>query len=398
MRAIAAPSEVAAVNAAERALASYRAGGGFRTLLACREGRMTREQVFAELDASGIRGLGGAGFPTGRKWRLVAEQPAPRLMAINADEGEPGTFKDRWLLEREPNRMLDGALIAAWATGCETIYVYIRDEYPEARAIMRATLDAAARADLLGGMRVELRRGAGAYVCGEESAMLESIEGKRGLPRHKPPFPAQRGLFGRPTLINNVETLWWVPEIFARGGAWFAGLGRRGGKGARAFSLSGRVRDPGVKIAPVGITLLELIDEFGGGMLPGHSLRAYLPGGASGGILPPAFADLPLDFGKLEAQGSFVGSGAVVVFSDRDDLKAVARNLVKFFEHESCGQCTPCRVGTEKATGLIAGESWDRPLLEELTRAMADASICGLGQAAMNPVASLFRHFPEVLR
>ncbi len=396
--AIAAPVTPPSLDAADRTLSAYRAGGGYRTLVACREGRMNSEQVFAELDASGMRGLGGAGFPTGRKWRLVAAQPAPRLMAINADEGEPGTFKDRWLLEREPHRVLDGALIAAWATGCETVYLYIRDEYPEARAILGAAIDAAAQAGLLGAVRIEMRRGAGAYVCGEESAMLESIEGKRGLPRHKPPFPAQRGLFGRPTLINNVETLWWVPEIFARGGAWFAGLGRRGGKGARAFSLSGRVRNPGVKIAPVGINLRELIDEFGGGMLPGHSLRAYLPGGASGGILPAALADQPLDFGKLEAQGSFVGSGAVVVFSDQDDLKAVARNLVKFFEHESCGQCTPCRVGTEKATGLIAGEIWDRPLIEALTRAMADASICGLGQAAMNPVSSLFRHFPEVLR
>ena len=394
----AAPAKTVPAGAADAAHAAYRAGGGYRMLQACRDGKLTREQIFTELDASGMRGLGGAGFPTGRKWRLVAEQPAPRLMAINADEGEPGTFKDRWLLEREPGRVLDGVLIAAWATGCTTIYLYVRDEYPEARMIMAATIDAAARAGVIGDMRIELRRGAGAYVCGEESAMLESLEGKRGLPRHKPPFPAQRGLFGRPTLINNVETLWWVPEILARGGAWFANLGRRGGKGARAFSLSGRVRDPGVKIAPAGITLRELIDEFGGGMLPGHRLRAYLPGGASGGILPAALDDLPLDFGKLEAQGCFVGSGAVVVLSDQDDLKAVARNLVKFFEHESCGQCTPCRVGTEKATGLIAGEAWDRPLIEELTRAMADASICGLGQAAMNPVSSLFRHFPEALR
>ncbi|MBL8703149.1 MAG: NAD(P)H-dependent oxidoreductase subunit E [Alphaproteobacteria bacterium] len=363
----------------------------------CRRGERTPEQVFAVLDESGLRGLGGAGFPTGRKWRLVAEQPGPRLMAVNADEGEPGTFKDRWFLEAEPHRVLEGALIAAWATGCEAIYFYVRDEYPEAREILAATVEAWRRDGRLGDIRVELRRGAGAYVCGEESAMLESLEGKRGLPRHKPPFPAQRGLFGRPTLINNVETLWWIPALLAKGGAWFASQGRRGGKGLRAFSLSGRVARPGVKIAPAGITVRELVDEHGGGMLPGHRFKAYLPGGASGGILPAAMGDLPLDFGKLEPHGCFVGSGAVVVFSDRDDLRAIARNLVRFFEHESCGQCTPCRVGTEKAGGLIAGQTWDAPLLGELAKAMADASICGLGQAAMNPVLSLMRHFPEEL-
>lgn len=363
----------------------------------CRGGHRTPEQVFTVLDDAGLRGLGGAGFPTGRKWRLVAEQPAPRLMAVNADEGEPGTFKDRWFLEREPQRVLAGALIAAWATGCETIYFYVRDEYPEAREILAATIAAWRQAGKLGTIAIELRRGAGAYVCGEESAMLESLEGNRGLPRHKPPFPAQRGLFGRPTLINNVETLWWIPALLEKGGGWFAEQGRRGGKGLRAFSLSGRVRSPGVKIAPAGITVRELIDEHGGGMLPGHDFKAYLPGGASGGILPAALGDLALDFGKLEAQGCFVGSGAVVVFSQHDDLKAIARNLVRFFEHESCGQCTPCRVGTEKAGGMIAGDAWDEPLLGELARAMADASICGLGQAAMNPVLSIMRHFPEEL-
>lgn len=395
-----ASAEVPAITpaAADEALRAYRGAGGLAMLDACRAGRMSAEAVFDALDAAGLRGLGGAGFPTGRKWRLVASQPAPRLMAINADEGEPGTFKDRWFLEQHAQRVLEGALIGAWAVDCATIYLYLRDEYPEARAILAAALGAFDRAGLLGGTRIELRRGAGAYVCGEESAMLESIEGRRGQPRHKPPFPAERGLFDRPTLINNVESLWWVPEILARGGAWFAAQGRRGGKGLRAFSLSGRVRDPGVKIAPAGITARELIAEFGGGMLPGHTLRAYLPGGASGGILPAALADEPLDFGKLEKLGCFVGSGAVVVMSDRDDLKAVARNLVRFFEHESCGKCTPCRVGTEKATGLIAGESWNQPLLQELSRAMADASICGLGQAAMNPVLSLFRHFPDAMR
>jgi formate dehydrogenase len=388
----------AAIPDQDAALAAYRRDGGYAALLGCRAGSRTPEQVFQALDESGLRGLGGAGFPTGRKWRLVAAQSAPRLMAINADEGEPGTFKDRWFLEQDSHRVLEGALIAAWATGCEAIYVYIRDEYPEARRIFADAVAALRRAELLGAVTISIRRGAGAYVCGEESAMLESLEGKRGLPRHKPPFPAERGLFERPTLINNVETLWWVRAILERGGAWFASQGRRGAKGLRAFSLSGRVAKPGVKLAPAGITARELIDEFGGGMAAGHIFRAYLPGGASGGILPATMADLPLDFGKLEPSGCFVGSGAVVVLSDRDDLRDVARNLVRFFEHESCGQCTPCRVGTEKAGILIAGRDWNRPLIEDVSRAMADASICGLGQAAMNPVLSLFRHFPELFR
>ena len=384
--------------AADAELDAYRRGGGMRVPDAWRSGEGDREAIFAALDASGLRGLGGAGFPTGRKWRLVAAQPGPRLMAINADEGEPGTFKDRWFMETAPLRVLEGALIGARSVGCETIYIYVRDEYPEARARMAGAIGAVERAGLAAGIRIVLRRGAGAYVCGEESAMLESIEGRRGQPRHKPPFPAERGLFDRPMLINNVETLWWIPEILERGGAWFAAQGRRGARGLRAFSLSGRVRSPGVKIAPAGITARELIAEFGGGMAEGHGFAAYLPGGASGGILPAAMADLPLEFGKLEPHGCFVGSGAVVVLSDRDDLKAIARNLLAFFAHESCGKCTPCRVGTEKAQDLIAPADWNRPLLEELAHAMADASICGLGQAAMNPVLSLFRHFPETTR
>jgi formate dehydrogenase len=384
--------------AADAELADFRAAGGMRALDECRAGTRDAESVFATLDAAGLRGLGGAGFPTGRKWRLVAAQPAPRLMAINADEGEPGTFKDRWFMENAPFRVLEAALIAAWAVGCSIIYVYVRDEYPEARARLAGAIGALERAGYCADLRIVIRRGAGAYVCGEESAMLESLEGRRGQPRHKPPFPAERGLFDRPTLINNVETLWWIPEILARGGGWFAQQGRRGAKGLRAFSLSGRVRDPGVKIAPAGITVRELIDEFGGGMAAGHEFAAYLPGGASGGLLPAAMGDLPLEFGRLEAHGCFVGSGAVVVFSAADDLQAVARNLVDFFAHESCGKCTPCRVGTEKARDMIARPGWNRPLLEELARTMSDASICGLGQAAMNPVLSLFRHFPEKFR
>jgi formate dehydrogenase len=389
---------VMAEAAADAELAAYRRDGGMRLLGSWKAGAGDVEAIFAALDEAGLRGLGGAGFPTGRKWRLVSAQPGPRLMAINADEGEPGTFKDRWFMETAPLRVLEGALIGARSVGCEAIYVYVRDEYPEARARMAGAIGAVLRAGLADGVRIVLRRGAGAYVCGEESAMLESLEGRRGQPRHKPPFPAERGLFDRPTLINNVETLWWIPEILERGGAWFAGQGRRGARGLRAFSLSGRVRSPGVKIAPAGITARELIAEFGGGMAPGHRFAAYLPGGASGGILPASMADLPLEFGKLEPHGCFVGSGAVVVLSDQDDLKAIARNLLAFFAHESCGKCTPCRVGTDKAQHLIAPAGWDRPLLEELARAMADASICGLGQAAMNPVLSLFRHFPEATR
>jgi formate dehydrogenase beta subunit len=368
---------------------------GYRVLERVRKGELTLESVASALDQAGLRGLGGAGFPTARKWRLVASQPAPRLMAVNADEGEPGTFKDRWYLERDPHRFLEGMLVAATLVGVDAVYIYLRDEYPEVREILAREIAALEASGALGGLRVHLRRGAGAYICGEESAMIESIEGKRGLPRNRPPYVAQVGLFGRPTLVNNVETLYWVRDIVERGPDWFASQGRLGSKGLRSFSLSGRVRDPGVKLAPAGITARELIGEFGGGMAPGHEFRAFLPGGASGGILPARLADLPLDFGALEKHGCFVGSHAVIVLSDKDDLRAAALNLMRFFEDESCGQCTPCRVGTEKAAKLMARPEWDVPLLEELIRTMADASICGLGQAAGNPVKSLLTHFPE---
>jgi formate dehydrogenase beta subunit len=396
-----APASVAAVRHAlahpgGHALPKFAPFESYRVLERVRAGELTLEAVANALDQAGLRGLGGAGFPTARKWRLVATQPAPRLMAVNADEGEPGTFKDRWYLERDPHRFLEGMLVAATLVGVEAVYIYLRDEYPEIREILSREIATLEASGLLGGMRVHLRRGAGAYICGEESAMIESIEGKRGLPRNRPPYVAQVGLFGRPTLVNNVETLHWVRDIVERGPEWFASQGRRGSKGLRSFSLSGRVRDPGVKRAPAGITARELIEEFGGGMAPGHSFRAYLPGGASGGILPARLADLPLDFGALEKHGSFVGSHAVIVLSDKDDLRGVALNLMRFFEDESCGQCTPCRVGTEKAAKLMARPAWDVPLLEELIRTMADASICGLGQAAGNPVKSLLTHFPEV--
>jgi NADH:ubiquinone oxidoreductase subunit F (NADH-binding)/NADH:ubiquinone oxidoreductase subunit E len=380
---------------AYRGFDAYRADGGYRLLEACLSGKMPLENILKQLEDSQLKGLGGAGFPTGRKWRFVRAEPKPRLMAVNGDEGEPGTFKDRVYLETDPHRFLEGMLIGAWAVEAADVYIYLRDEYPQCRALLVEEMPKLEAAGLLTRSRVHLRRGAGAYICGEESAMLESIEGKRGLPRHKPPYPSQVGLFGRPTLINNIETLYWVRDIVEKGPEWFASQGRRGRKGPRSFSVSGRVRDPGVKLAPAGITVRELIDEYCGGMAEGHVFKGYLPGGASGGILPASLADLPLDFGTLEAQGCFIGSAAVVVLSEQDDMKAVALNLLRFFEDESCGQCTPCRVGTEKAVKLMAVAPWDKPLLEELTRVMSDASICGLGQAAMNPVKMVMKHFPE---
>ncbi|HXE03377.1 MAG TPA: NADH-ubiquinone oxidoreductase-F iron-sulfur binding region domain-containing protein, partial [Methyloceanibacter sp.] len=351
--------------------------------------------VLKALEDSALKGLGGAGFPTGRKWRFVRAEPGPRLMAVNGDEGEPGTFKDRVYLETDPHRFLEGMLIGAWAVEAPEVYLYLRDEYPQIRELLMREMPLIEAAGLLHHVRVHLRRGAGAYICGEESAMLESIEGKRGLPRHKPPYPSQVGLFGRPTLINNVETLYWVRDIVEKGPEWFAAQGRRGRKGPRSFSVSGHVKNPGVKLAPAGITVRELIDEFCGGMADGHIFKGYLPGGASGGVLPASMADLPLDFGTLEQYGCFIGSAAVVVLSDKDNMRDVALNLLRFFEDESCGQCTPCRVGTEKAVKLMSERNWDKPLIEDLIKVMGDASICGLGQAAMNPVRSVMKHFPE---
>jgi formate dehydrogenase len=376
----------------------YRADGGYALLRACLDGTRSVDEVIGALEGSGLRGLGGAGFPTGRKWRFVRQEKGPRLMAVNADEGEPGTFKDRYYLETDPHRFIEGMLIAAWAVEATDIYIYLRDEYPQCRAILTVEIMAAEAAGLAPHTKIHLRRGAGAYICGEESAMLESIEGRRGLPRHKPPFPSQVGLFGRPTLINNVETLFWVRDIVEKGPDWFTGHGRNGRQGLRTFSVSGRVKNPGVKLAPAGITARELIDEYCGGMADGHQFKGYLPGGASGGILPASKADIPLDFGTLEAEGCFIGSAAVVVLSDKDDMKEVALNLMRFFEDESCGQCTPCRVGTEKAVMLMTRPHWDETLLEDLRVVMGDASICGLGQAAMNPVRQVLKHFREDLK
>jgi NADH:ubiquinone oxidoreductase subunit F (NADH-binding)/NADH:ubiquinone oxidoreductase subunit E len=379
------------------AFEAYCGAGGYALLNACLAGTRTRDEIIKIVSDAGLRGLGGAGFPTGRKWSLVRGEPAPRLFAVNADEGEPGTFKDRFYLERDPHRFIEGMLIAAWVVEAADTYLYIRDEYPEVRLLLAEELAKLERAGLSRHSKIHLRRGAGAYICGEESAMIESIEGKRGLPRHRPPYVAQVGLFGRPTLEQNVETLFWVRDIVERGVDWFVSQGRHDRKGFRSFSVSGRVKNPGVKLAAAGITARELIEEFCGGMADGHSFKAYLPGGASGGILPASMADIPLDFGTLEKYGCFVGSHAVVILSDKDDMKAVALNLMKFFEDESCGQCTPCRVGTEKAAQLMAKGPWDPALLDELSALMRDASICGLGQAAPNPLLCVVKYFPDEL-
>ncbi len=376
----------------------YRSRGGYRLAAECGAGKRDVEEILQTMEASSLRGLGGAGFPTGRKWRILRAERSPRLMAINIDEGEPGTFKDRYYLERDPHRFIEGALIAAWAAQISEIYVYLRDEYAGCRAILEREL-AALRADPPCPLvPIHLRRGAGAYICGEESAMIESIEGKRGMPRLRPPYVAQVGLFGQPTLEHNMETLHWVREIIEKGAQWFAGQGRNGRKGLRSFSVSGRVKKPGMHLAPAGITVKELIAEHCSGMLPGHEFYAYLPGGASGGILPASMGDIPLDFDTLQPHGCFIGSAAIIILSDQDKASAAARNLMKFFADESCGQCTPCRVGTAKALNLMRAPQWDQALLEELSGAMADASICGLGQAAPNPVRCVIKYFGHEIK
>jgi formate dehydrogenase beta subunit len=370
---------------------AYVKEGGYKLLGDLRAGRVSKEDILKVLDDSSLRGLGGAGFPTGRKWRAVLGEPGPRVMVVNADEGEPGTFKDRFYLLRDVHRFLEGMLIAAHIIDAEDVYIYLRDEYPAAHKLLPIEI-----AQLpAGGPRIHLRRGAGAYICGEESSLLESLEGKRGLPRHKPPYPFQVGLFGLPTLINNLETLFWVRDLVEKGASWWTSQGRNGRHGLRSYSVSGRVKEPGVKLAPAGITVRELIDEYCGGMADGHTFRAYLPGGASGGILPASMSDIPLDFGTLEKYGCFIGSAAVVILSDKDSVRLAALNLMRFFEDESCGQCTPCRVGTQKAAQLMERPVWNRALLDELSQAMRDASICGLGQAAANPLTSVIKYFPD---
>jgi formate dehydrogenase len=376
-------------------LAAYVADGGYALLREVVEGKLDAEAVLKAMEDSGLRGLGGAGFPAGRKWRIVREQDAPRLMAVNIDEGEPGTFKDRTYLERDPHRFLEGMLIAAHVVGIEAIYVYLRDEYHGCRQVLSRELEKLQVNPPVGLPLIELRRGAGAYICGEESAMIESIEGKRGEPRMRPPYIAQVGLFGRPTLEHNFETLYWVRDIVTKGPQWFSGFGRHNRQGLRSFSVSGRVKKPGVKLAPAGITAAELIEEYCGGMQDGHTLYAYLPGGASGGILPASLAHIPLDFDTLQPYGCFIGSAAVIVLGHQDSARHAALNMMKFFENESCGQCTPCRVGTAKAVQLMQAPVWDLSTLEDLNQVMTDASICGLGQAAPNPVRCVQKYFPQ---
>jgi NADH:ubiquinone oxidoreductase subunit F (NADH-binding)/NADH:ubiquinone oxidoreductase subunit E len=375
--------------------AAYAAAGGYETLKALRDGARSRDALQQEVLESGLRGMGGAGFPAGKKWQFVRAEAGPRYLAVNGDEGEPGTIKDHYFLLRDPHLFLEGALIAAWAVEADKAFIYMRDEYPDVLQILRAEIARLEAEGVVEPGYIDLRRGAGAYICGEESAMIESIEGNRGMPRHRPPYVAQVGIFGRPTLVHNVETLIWIARIAREGKGCFADHGLNGRKGLRSFSVSGRVREPGVKIAPAGITIRQLIDEYCGGMAEGHTFKAYLPGGASGGILPATMDYIPLDFDTLQPHGCFIGSAAVVVFSDKDSMKDAALNLLRFFEDESCGQCTPCRVGCEKAVKLMAAPQWDRKLLEELSRAMEDASICGLGQAAPNPIRSVLRHFPN---
>tara|TARA_R100000935_G_scaffold58294_1_gene94774 strand:+ start:139 stop:1431 length:1293 start_codon:yes stop_codon:yes gene_type:complete len=378
-------------------LSEYRSAGGYQLLADCHEGRVSIESLVQELEHAGLRGLGGAGFPTFRKWQAVRAEPGPRYAVINADEGEPGTFKDRYYLEREPHVFLEGALVSAWAVEAKALYIYLRDEYPGLHRVLKEAIAELESAEIVEQGFVILRRGAGAYICGEESALIESLEGKPGKPRHRPPFVAQKGLFNQPTLVNNVETVYWIPRIHAQGSDWFASQGRHGRRGLRSFSVSGRVARPGVHVAPAGITLNELVEEYCGGMSEGHRLLAYLPGGASGGILPASKADIPLDFDTLQEHGCFIGSAAVIILSDQDDLAAAASNLLGFFADESCGQCTPCRVGTEKMLTLLERNAWDEQTLQQLARVMADASICGLGQAAPNPVLSLLRDFRSEL-
>ncbi len=378
--------------------ATYRAEGGYELLAALHRGERPVDEVMAAVDGAGLRGLGGAGFPSARKWRFVRSAPGPRVVAMNADEGEPGTFKDRFIFETDPHRAIEGLLIAAWVVEAEDVYIYLRDEYAAIRALLERELAALQANPPCPLPRLHLRRGAGAYICGEETALIESIEGKRGQPRLRPPYPAQNGVFGRPTLVHNVETAYWLRAILERGADWFASHGRRGRKGLRFFSVSGRVAKPGVYLAPAGVTVRELIDEFAGGMLPGHEFYAYLPGGASGGILPASLGDVPLDFDTLAEYGCFIGSAAVVVLSDRDRARDAALNIMRFFASESCGKCTPCRTGTAKSVELMSAERWDTELLDDLGKAMADASICGLGQAAPNPVRCVVQYFAHELQ
>ena len=376
----------------------YASSGGYSLLGSIRDGSRSRNGAITELKQSSLRGLGGAGFGAGQKWDIVSSFDGPRYLVVNLDEGEPGTFKDRNYLERDPHRFLEGLLIAADIIDAEKSYIYIRDEYSGGLAILRQAIGELIKAALVGPDQIEIRRGAGAYICGEESALIESIEGKRGEPRQRPPYVAEKGLFNRPTLVHNFETLYWVRDILERGASWFTSFGRRGRKGLRSFSVSGRVKSPGVKIAPAGISLLELVEEFCGGMLDGHDLYGYLPGGASGGILPSRLADIPLDFDTLQEHGCFIGSAAVVVLSQHDTARHAALNAMEFFVDESCGQCSPCRLGTDHAARLMRESVWNIPALDSLSHVLKDASICGLGQAAPNVIDCVRNYFPAEIK
>ena len=378
-------------------LDKYISDGGYQIYESIINEKISHESAVEVLEASELKGLGGAGFPAGRKWRILREQEAPRLLTINIDEGEPGTFKDRFYLESDPHRFFEGMLIASRVVGIDKIYIYLRDEYPAVKNIMEAEIDKI-KSHFKDIPEIEMRRGAGAYICGEESAMIESIEGKRGMPRLRPPFVAQVGLFGRPTLEHNMETLFWIRDILDKGSDWFANQGVNGRKGLRSFSVSGRIKKPGVHLAPAGITVQKLIDDYAGGMLDGHEFYGYFPGGASGGILPASMNNIPLDFGTLEEYGCFIGSAAVVILSDKDKARDAAKTTIDFFKHESCGKCTPCRAGTSKASELMKDKKWNISLLEDLSQTMSDASICGLGQAASNPVKSVLKYFSNEVK
>ena len=376
-------------------LCSYKKKGGYEIANKIKNGVISKKQVLGSLNESGLKGKGGAGFPTGKKWEIVSNYNGKKYVAVNGDEGEPGTFKDRSYLESDPHRFLEGALIASYFINAQKVYIYMRDEYPTVIKILLDEINKMEDEEIIPKDFFIVRRGAGAYICGEESAMIESIEGKRGLPRHRPPYVAEIGLFGCPTLTNNLETLFWVRDIIEKGAKWFAEKGSNGNKGFHSFSVSGRVKNPGVKVAPAGITIQQLIDKYCDGMADGHTFKGYLPGGASGGILPATMNDIPLDYGSKELMdaGCFLGSAAVVVLSDHDNMKDVALNLLKFFEEESCGQCTPCRSGTEKTVKLMQEKNWNKEKLKDLSDVMAQASICGLGQAATNPLNSVLKYF-----
>ena len=368
--------------------------GGYQKL---KEVKDRKDIWYDNIIKADLRGLGGAGFRTAKKWKLVSNEKGPRYLAVNGDEGEPGTFKDKYYLEKEPHMFLEGMLMAATSINAEKCFIYIRDEYPAVLKILKDEIIKLENEKIIPLNYIDLRRGAGAYICGEESAMIESIEGKRGLPRHRPPYVGQSGIFGKPTLVHNVETLYWVARIMREGPEIFTDFNKNNCMGLRSYSVSGRVKNPGLYLLPSGSTILDII-EASGGMIEGHQFKAYQPGGASSGLLPATINDVPLDFDTLDKYNTFIGSAAVVVLSNKDKIKDVALNMIEFFKSESCGQCTPCRVGCEKAVNIMKQKDWDISLLEDLCEVMESSSICGLGQAATNPIKSSISFFSEELK